>query len=380
MNLLLVNGVLVEETSTLHHKIVSIFIEKDRIKEVAIEITDEKAKNAKIIDLEGAFISAGWIDMHVHCFQGDWSIGIDADRIGFESGVTTIVDAGSSGSDTINEFVDSVKDKKTKVRAMLNISRFGLKKKHELRNIEDIDVKSAIDKANEFSKIVVGFKLRASATVMGDDMETPFILAKRIQKAVNKPIMVHVGNFPPDLDFVLKSLDKGDIVTHSFNGKQNGLVQNGLIREQALDARKRGVLFDVGHGSASFDFIVAKEAFKLAFKADTASTDIYTKNVVGPVYSLAHTMSKLLNIGYTLDECIKLNTNNVSNALNLCDMGYIKEGYIADLTIFREIIRESTIQDSDGNELKLHKQIVPSAVIIDGVWMKSRYGDAEHIQ
>lgn len=380
MSLLLTNGVLVDETSTLHHKNVSILIEDKKIVDVSpTKIVLDKA-GIEMIDLEGAYVSAGWIDIHVHCFQSGPSIGVDSDRIGYESGVTMVVDAGSSGSETVEEFYNMIKDKKTKVRAMLNISRFGLKNLHELRNLEDIDIASAVAKAKEYSDFVVGFKLRASATVMGEDMKTPFIKAKEIQKEVAKPLMVHVGNFPPDLDFILTLMDKGDIVTHCFNGKPNGVFSDNKLKSSVLDARQRGIIFDVGHGAASFNYEVGKKAFEVGFNPEIASTDLHAKNINGPVYSLAHTMSKMRNIGYSLDECVKMNTLNVAKVLNLKDIGCVKPGYIADLTIFKEIDRKSVITDSDGNEIRLLKQLVPFAVVIDGEWMKTRYGDAEHIQ
>jgi dihydroorotase len=380
MSLLLTNGVLVDETSTLHHKSVSILIEDKRIVEVSPTQIVSVKSDVKVVDLKGAYVSAGWVDMHVHCFLNSSAVSLDPDRIGCESGVTMLIDAGSSGSDNVDEFYKMAQGKKTKVRAMLNISRLGLKNQHELRNIEDINTVSAIAKAKEYSDFVVGFKLRASATVMGEDMTSPFIKAKEIQKEVPKPLMVHVGNFPPSLDAILASLDKGDIITHSYNGKPNGLFNGNDLKKSVLDARKRGIIFDVGHGSASFNFEVAKKAFKLGFSPEVASTDLHSKNIDNTVYSLALTMSKMRSLGFSLDECVTMNTLNVATVLNLRDIGCVKPGFIADLTIFNEVNRDSTVIDSDGNELHLTKQLVPFACLIDGEWMKTRYGDAEHLQ
>jgi dihydroorotase len=376
MKSLLKNGVLVDETSTLNQQNVSILIDHGQIIEVASEIGNEDVETT---DLDGLYVSAGWIDMHVHCFHGAWSEGISPDRVGYQSGVTMLVDAGSSGADTVESFSKEASTQITRVKAMLNISREGLLTLHELRDLEDIDVDLAIRKARQYPDFIVGFKLRASSSVMGKDMKTPFIRAKQIQKAVNKPLMVHIGNFPPSLDDVLNSLDKGDIVTHCFNGKENGIIVNHEIRKSATEARNRGVLFDLGHGTASFSYEVAKSAKLLGFYPDTAGTDIYTKNVNGPVYSLAHCMSKLRELGYSLDDCISMNTNHAARSLNLPNCGSVKGGNIADLTIFKELERESQIEDSEGNQILLHQQIVPVAVVIDGKWRTTTYGNDEHI-
>lgn len=376
MKMLLKNGVLVDKTSTLNHKNVSILIEDGRISEVSKDISEAVEQ---VIDLNGVFVSAGWIDMHVHCFNDAWDEGISPDRVGVESGVTMLVDAGSSGADNVAEFFRKSTTHKTKIRAMLNISRLGLTTLHELRNIEDIDVDRAIRMAEEYPDFIAGFKLRASASVMGDDFKNPFLLAKKIQKVVDKPLMVHVGNYPPSLDEVLGYLDSGDIVTHCFNGKPNGIISDGLIRKSVLKARERGIIFDVGHGTSSYSHSVARNARALGFYPDTAGTDIYRKNVGGPVYSLAHTMSKLMNLGYTMEECIAMNTANAATALRLGDYGCVKPGNVADLTVFRKIGRESVILDSEGEEINLIEQIVPLAVVIDGEWKETKYGNEEHI-
>lgn len=376
MGILIKNGVLVDKTSTLSNKTVSILIENDRIIEIAEHISGE---GNSVIDIEGAFVSSGWIDMHVHSFNAAWDEGITPDRVGVESGVTMIVDAGSSGADNVDEFKKMADTQETKVRAMLNISRLGLSTLHELKDVEDINVESAILKAREYPDFIAGFKLRASASVMGDDMVTPFELAKKIQDEVRKPLMVHVGNYPPSLDDVLKFMEKGDIITHCYNGKPNGILDNGHIKASVIEARERGVLFDVGHGTSSYSHAVAKAAKELGFYPDTAGTDIYRKNVNGPVYSLAHTMSKLMNLGYSLEDCIAMNTANAAEALQLDRYGCVKPRNVADLTIFRKIERESVIKDSEGNEINLKEQIVPIAVVIDGKWRETKYGNEEHI-
>lgn len=378
MKLLLKNGVLVDETSGLDHQNVSILIDEGKIIRVASELNSE---DVETIDLDGLYVSAGWIDMHVHCYLGetDEPVGINPDRIGYQSGVTMLVDAGSSGADTVESFIKEASTQITKVKAMLNVSRKGISAVGELKDLELIDVDSAIRKAKQYPDFIVGFKLRASRTAMGEDTKTPFIRAKEMQKEVDKPLMTHIGNSPPSLDDVLNSLDKGDIVTHCFNGKPNGIIVNHEIRKSAIEARNRGILFDVGHGRESFKYEVAERAKLLGFSPDTASTDLHNGNINGPVYSLAHCMSKFRELGYSLDDCISMNTNHVASALNLSNYGSVRVGNAADLTVFKELERESRINDSEGNQILLHQQIVPVAVVIDGNWRKTTYGNNEHI-
>lgn len=379
MKQILKNGVLVDKTSTHHRQLVSILIEDGCILEVSNQDLGTQMPKVKVIDLQGQYVSAGWIDVHVHCFQGAWNAAVNPDRIGVESGVTMVVDAGSSGADTVAAFQTEIETQKTKVRALLNISKTGLTTLHELRNVEDIDVQKAIAAVEQYPDFIVGLKLRASASVMGEDMKTPFQKAREMQQAVNKPLMVHVGNYPPSLDTILDQLQCGDIVTHCFNGKSNGLLVDGQIRTSASQARKRGVLFDVGHGSASFDYHVAKQAKLLGFAPDMAGSDLYVKNLHGPVYSLAHVMSKMLSLGYDVDTVVAWNTSNAADALHLAEYGRVREGNRADFTIFKEIERTSEILDSEANRILMHRQIVPSAVMIEGEWMEVMYGNEEHL-
>ena len=379
MQRILKKGVLVDQTSTLHRQLVSILVVDGRIRKVSDQDLTKDYPQAEVIDLQGQCISAGWIDVHVHCFQGAWNAAVNPDRIGVESGVTMLIDAGSSGADTVEAFLHELSQQKTKVRAFLNISKVGLTTLHELRNIDDIDVKKAVAAVRQYPDFIVGLKLRASASVMGEDMQTPFTRAKEIQKEVHKPLMVHVGNYPPSLDEILDSLEAGDIVTHCFNGKSNGLFVDGKIRTSAKQARQRGVLFDVGHGSASFDYTVAEQAKVHGFAPDMAGSDLYSKNLHGPVYSLAHVMSKMIELGYDVDEVIAWNTCCAADALQLKDYGRVEAGKCADFTVFREVEHTSEILDSEGHRITLHRQVVPSFVMIDGEWMEVTYGNEEHL-
>ncbi|WP_353625714.1 hypothetical protein [Bacillus sp. JCM 19041] len=160
-----------------------------------------------------------------------------------------------------------------------------------------------------------------SASVIGENGLKPLLLAKRLQRNVNKPLMVHIGSAPPQVSDILRHLDQGDIVTHCFNGKSNNLFdQKGKPLSALLDARSRGVLLDIGHGTASFSFAAAECAKKAGVAFDTVSTDLYEGNKRnGPVYDMATTLTKFLALGATLETCIQSVTEKAAAAIGRKD-------------------------------------------------------------
>ncbi|MCL1936154.1 MAG: amidohydrolase/deacetylase family metallohydrolase [Defluviitaleaceae bacterium] len=326
------------------------------------------------LDLKGtSYISSGWIDAHVHCFEEIELYFEIPDIIGVNSGVTTIVDAGSTGADNIGIFYEKIKNIKTNVYSLLNISKTGIIAQNELSNLNNINIDIAVETANKYSNFIIGYKARMSKTVVGENGIIPLLMAKEIQKNKYLPIMCHIGSFPPSLEEITEILEKDDIITHCFNGKQNGILDNKtmMIKSCATRAYEKGVLFDVGHGKDSFNFNVSKVAKNNGIINFTISTDIYNKNRVnGPVYNLATTMEKFLYLGYSLEEVISSVTIKPALALKLKNKGLIKEGFDADLTIFNiENVSENCAKiliDSNGNKVKTTKLIKPIMTVVRG--------------
>ena len=366
MKQLFTNCVLVDKTSTLNEQKVDILINDDVIEQIATSI---KSVDCTTIDMNSAYVSAGWIDIHTHCFEETTDISINADKIGVDTGVVCIIDAGSSGEKNIDKFYQMTKECKTIIKAWINIASTGLENRSELKDLNNINVEKTISKANEYKDFVVGIKVRASASVMSDDMHTPFVKAKEVSNVINKPIMVHIGNFPPTIDEVLEELGENDILTHCYHGKPNGVILDGQIRKTVLQKRIQGLKYDVGHGQESFSHAIAKKAIQLGFKPDTISSDLHKYNYDGPVYNLANVMSKMLTL-VTLEEVIHYVTSGPAKLVNLEEFGYIGVNRKAHLTFFNVTEQDLELVDSMKEPVSINKAIQPIGCVVAGKYLE----------
>lgn len=194
-----------------------ILIERGKITCIDYNIPEEE--DVIINTFDGCYVSAGWIDIHTHCFEKFSLYSDDIDTIGYKSGVTTIIDAGTSGADDIDEFYEDTKKFKTNVYSLLNISKIGLIRQNELANMKDIDHNKCIEACHKYPNFIVGIKARMSKSVVRDNGDLPLFEAIKIANQVKLPLMVHVGNPPSNIEVVLNHLRKGDIITHIFNLK-----------------------------------------------------------------------------------------------------------------------------------------------------------------
>lgn len=343
------------------------------------EITDPAVKT---VDLRGeCYVSAGWIDSHVHCYPKSPIYHDQPDSIGIATGVTTVVDAGSTGADDIDDFYTLTREATTDVYALLNISRVGLIAQNELANMANIDadaVKQAVQRHPDF---IVGLKARMSSSVVGENGITPLDHAKTMQaQNGDLPLMVHIGNNPPDLDEVAERLTAGDIITHCYNGKPNRiLTPEGELRASVTRAISRGVRLDVGHGTASLSFAVAKRAISLGILPHTISSDIYCRNrISGPVHSLANVMSKFLAIGMSLPQVIECVTASAADGLRLKNKGQLQVGLDADLTLFTLKRQPAVLVDAENDSLQAEQLLVPLAAIRAGKGYMTEQGSVEH--
>lgn len=335
------------------------------------------------LDLAGRFyISAGWIDSHVHCYTPTPVYFDEPDLVGVANGVTTVVDAGSSGSDHVDEFYALTRAAKTNVYALLNVSRSGLRAAHELADIQLVDKQSAGQAIDRHPDFIIGLKARISSSVVGSNGVKPLLIAKEIQREHRPlPLMVHVGNNPPDLDEIADLLECGDIVTHCYNGKPNRiLTPAGQLRASVQRALQRGVLLDIGHGSASFSFEVAAQAIALGILPHTISSDLYcTNRISGPVHSLAHVMSKFFTLGMTLPQVIACVTDHVADALHLSRKGRLLPQFDADLTVFSVREESCLFIDSEGQSQPGERQLIPQAAIVAGEVILTDEGKLQHV-
>lgn len=334
-------------------------------------------------DLAGRYyLSAGWIDSHVHCYPKSPIYHDEADAIGVAHGVTTVVDAGSTGAEHIDDFYRLTRAAQTQVYALINIARTGIVTQNELADMTQIDGEAVQQAVARLPDFIVGLKARISSSVVGENGVQPLIKAKAIQQETGGlPLMVHIGNNPPNLDQIADLLTTGDIITHCFNGKPNRiLTPQGELKAAVKQAIARGVKLDVGHGSASFSFEVARAAIAQGILPDTISSDIYCRNrLAGPVHNLAHVMSKFFSVGMTLPQVIDCVTVNAAAGLRLLRKGQLKIGYDADLTVFS--VKEDTrpFIDSEGEQVAGEKHLVPLAAVVAGTWIATEEGIAHDL-
>ncbi|NEG67688.1 amidohydrolase/deacetylase family metallohydrolase [Pantoea agglomerans] len=334
-------------------------------------------------DLAGRYyLSAGWIDSHVHCYPKSPIYHDEADAIGVTHGVTTVVDAGSTGAEHIDDFYRLTRAAQTQVYALINIARTGIVTQNELADMTQIDGEAVQQAVARLPDFIVGLKARISSSVVGENGVQPLIKAKAIQQETGGlPLMVHIGNNPPNLDQIADLLTTGDIITHCFNGKPNRiLTPQGELKAAVKQAIARGVKLDVGHGSASFSFEVARAAIAQGILPDTISSDIYCRNrLAGPVHNLAHVMSKFFSVGMTLPQVIDCVTVNAAAGLRLQRKGQLKVGYDADLTVFS--VKEETrpFIDSEGEQVAGEKHLVPLAAVVAGTWIATEEGIAHDL-
>lgn len=358
---------IIKNAKLINDSVTDIAINHGKIVEIGKDIT---APSERVLDLKSQhYISAGWIDSHTHCFARSPIYHDEPDLIGVKAGVTTVVDAGSVGALDIDEFYDLAMQAKTHVYSFLNISKIGLIRQNELADMQDVDVALFDKSLAKYPHFIIGIKVRMSRSVVGDNGILPLIKAKEMQKKTGLPLMIHVGNNPPELDEIADLLTKGDIITHCFNGKPNQIFdkQNNL-RDSIKRAIERGVILDIGHGGESFSFAVAERAKCLDVYPNTISSDIYSKNrLQGPVFSLANVMSKFICLGYSKTRIIDSVTKNAAQILHLKNKGEIAIGYDADLTIFDVKKQTVLFTDSEGDVRECHEQFVPLASIVNNI-------------
>lgn len=334
----------------------------------------------EVIDASGLIVTPGWVDLHTHVYYGVAPLGVEADPHCIRRGVTTAVDAGSSGASTFPGFKRYVIDvAATRVVAMLHLSAIGMARDDtfgddaigELEDIRWANVERALDIARTYAECITGVKVRMSKSLVGNDPEHSREVLRRARKVadgVGKPVMVHPGNTAITLDELLGYLVRGDIVTHVFHAGPEGVLdENKRVRQSVRDATQRGVHFDVGHGAGSFSFLVARDGLREGLLPDTISSDIHAWNIGGPVYDLVTTASKFLHLGLPLMEVIRRVTSTPAACIGRSgELGTLEAGAAADLTLLREVKGEFRLRDSVGREETGGTMLEPVMVLRNG--------------
>jgi dihydroorotase len=299
-----------------------------------------------------AHTSAAWIDIHAHV-TGLSRSGVDATPYGVAQGVGTLVDAGSAPPAELAERLRAIAAATaTTVLAWANICAEGIAG----RDCSEHDISGAAARSSleSLAGRAVGIKLQASNTRHAVRALAAIENAKSIAADFGVPLLVHVGNAPPTIREVAAALRQGDIITHFAHPKPDGALEGNRVHPALLAARGRGVLFDIGHGSASFSLDVMEALAAQGFWPDTISTDLHARSAESPVGSLADCMSKLLGLGMALDGVIAAVTSRPREALHLPPE--------TRRTRFAVVEGPWTATDSTGATRRFHQRIVPEAV------------------
>ncbi len=340
---------------------------------------------AREIDARGLITGPGWVDTHTHVFNLFKPSCVDADSIGVEQGVVAVIDAGSFGAANAAAFHEYVvKPAKTLVVGLLHISRHGnMHEPGESEIVSWLNIDDAVQTIDANRGWIKGMKVRASASAVGALGIMPVVLAKKAATEAGVPLMAHVGNAPPTLDEVCRLFEAGDVLTHCFHGKAGGLLtREGQPIAAAREAVERGVKLDVGHGSGSFSHVVARGSLKCRLPIGHISTDLHQGNTNGPVFSLALTMSKLLNLAQSVENAaldlfgiVAAASLHPAQTFGLGELiTRVAPGAAANLTVFQVVDRELRVQDSYRNEWTINRLIVPRHAIVGGVAYEATRG------
>ncbi len=332
--------------------------------------------NSDVRDVSGRIVSPGLIDLHTHVYWGGTSLGIDAEEFCRTSGVTTAIDTGSAGPGNFAGFRKHViEPSAVRILAYLHISFagiYGFSKRvmvgesEELRLMAPLD---AVDVINANRDLIVGVKVRVGRHAAGNSGIVPLDIALQVANEVGLPLMAHIDFPPPSYEEVLARLRPGDVLTHAFRPFPNTPVSpQGGVKPEVLDARKRGVIFDIGHGMGSFAFKTARSMLASGFQPDTISSDVHSLCMEGPAFDLVTTMSKFLCLGMNFNDIIASVTINAAKALQRPELGSFKPGSAGDATVLSIKDGRFDYVDVVGEHLASDRKIVSEGVVLGGRW------------
>lgn len=360
IDLLLKGGHVIDPKNNID-AILDVAISNNKIYLVAKDIAADKAK--KVVNVAGLYVTPGLIDMHVHVFLGNdldayianGPTSVMPDGFTFRAGVTTVVDAGSSGWRNFPLFKKQTIDKaQTRVLALLNIVGNGMVSRFQEQDLTDMSPQMTADMITKlYPDFLVGIK---SAHFWGE-----FEQVDRAVEAGNLakvPVMVDFGEHDPPNSIealFMKHLRPGDMFTHtySYGPKQRQTVvdENGKVKPFVFEAQKRGIIFDVGHGGGAFSWRQAVPAIQQGFKPNVISSDLHTQSMNGGMKDFTNLMSKFMAMGMTLHEVIQRTTVAPAEAIHRSDLGHLSVGSEADVTVLN--LKSGSFGYTDVRETKL---------------------------
>jgi dihydroorotase len=376
-DVLIKGGTVIDPGQNLHAPL-DVAVKDGKILELSPDIAAARA--VRVVSAKGKIVTPGLIDVHVHVFEGVGPTGLNADQYCLGRGVTTAVDAGSTGYADIAGFRQYViKPSATRVYALVDIGARGtlLGLIGNYANLDWVNAQLTARAAETNKPDVVGIKVRLSKEITGsNDLE---ILKRALEasRISHLPLMVHVGDSFSTLPEILVQMRKGDVLTHCYTGRPHGpLDANGKIIPEILNCRQRGVLFDVGDGGPHLDLDVAEKCLQQNFLPDTIGTDLGGLSYNGPVYDLVTELSKFLLLGLNVDQVIERVTVRPTRMFNFgAELGSLRPGAVADITILE--VREGSFlfTDSTGKKRTGRQKLQSAAAIRAGKLYVNRSED-----
>ncbi|MBI3684246.1 MAG: amidohydrolase/deacetylase family metallohydrolase [Acidobacteria bacterium] len=359
--------------------LMDVAIAGGKIAAVAPNIAASQAR--RVANVKGLYVTAGLIDLHVHVYTGTGIPGVLTgdhsvypDGFSFRSGVTTMVDAGTAGWRNFPDFRKRIIDRsRTRVLALLNIVGGGMGTTSE-HDPKDMDAEAAAKMAKAHPDVIVGFK---SAHYNGPGWPS-VDGAVKAGTLTNLPVMVDFGFINEQRNISTLFMDKlrpGDIYTHCYSGHRDEVL-NGKLNPAMEAGRKRGIIFDIGHGGGSFYWPVATKAYEAKFFPDSVSTDLHTGSMNAGMKDMVNVMSKILNLGSSLDDVIRMSTWNPANQIKRPELGHLSAGAEADVTVLALERGNFGFIDSAGARRSGTERLVAEMTIRKGAVMWDLNGRA----
>lgn len=374
IDILIKNGHVVDTKNGIN-SIMDVAIAAGKIYKVSANIPVENAK--KIIDAKGFYVSPGLINMHTHVFSGSKPGFVDGtssqlpDAFAPRSGITTVVDAGTSGWQNFPLFKSQIIDKSvTRVLAFLNIFESGLISGSATEpDIKSFDVQQTVDAVKKYPGIIVGTRI---GHYSGKDW-APFDRAIQAARITNVPFFVECHLPQYTLEEQLRKMRPGDIITHAYENVSERMTvvdEQGKLRPFVREAQKRGILFDVGHGGAGFWFNQAVPALKQGLLPDSFGTDEHRTSMNSGMKTMLNVMSKYLTMGMSIQDLIARGTWKPAMSIKREDLGNLSEGSIADIALLSIVKGSFGYVDSGNNRIEGDQKIEAEMTIRAGriIW------------
>jgi dihydroorotase len=322
----------------------------------AVESAIPADKTKQTIDARGKLVTPGLVDLHAHVYPYGSAIGIPPDELVPFTATTTYVSAGDAGANNFAAFKrEVVAQSRSRLFAFVHISTIGLAgfPVGEMLNIDYADVDALARTIAENPNIALGAKVRETLAFVGSNGTEPLKRAiTAVERAgTNGRVMCHIGDAPGDLSVLLDMLRPGDILTHPYSSLGNNTVQNGRLLPAALEAKKRGVIIDVGHGAGSFNYDIAEAAIQQGLLPDTISSDVHVVSGNSPSQPyLPWVMSKFLALGFSLEDVIAAATIKPAMVIGrVPKLGTLQVGAPADVAILELVEGPVRLLDTSNN-------------------------------